>query len=106
MLVRRSGDAHKRGVRYCDARSEGLYLLRSKVPIVVLSREGLYVAFELRGIVDYTPDEVMRDAKGVQVMEVLGRNMAWLLKSIDAGRAAGIEPPAQPEQRFSTNFIR
>lgn len=72
----------------------------------MLSREGLYVAFEPRGIVDYTPDEVMRDAEGVQVMEVLGRNMAWLLKSIEAGRAAGIEPPAQPEQRFSANFIR
>lgn len=53
-----------------------------------------------------TPDEVMRNAEGVQVMEVLGRNRAWLLKSIEAGRAAGIEPPAQPEQRFSTNFIR
>lgn len=48
----------------------------------------------------------MRNAEGVQVMEVLGRNRAWLLKSIEAGRAAGIEPPAQPEQRFSTNFIR
>lgn len=53
-----------------------------------------------------SPDEVVRDAEGVQVMEALSRNMAWLLKSIDAGRAAGIEPPAAPEPRVSTNFIR
>ena len=53
-----------------------------------------------------SPDEVVRDAEGVQVMEALGRNMAWLLKSIDAGRAGGIEPPAAPEPRVSTNFIR
>ncbi len=53
-----------------------------------------------------TPDEVLRDAEGVQVMEVLGRNMAWLLKSIEAGRAAGVEPPEPIGRRVSTNFIR
>lgn len=53
-----------------------------------------------------TPDEVMRDEEGVQVMQVLGRNMAWLLRSIEAGRAAGVEPPAQPDTRIGTNFIR
>ena len=53
-----------------------------------------------------TPDEVMRDEEGVQVMQVLGRNMAWLLKSIEAGRTAGVEPPVQPSVRISTNFIR
>jgi hypothetical protein len=31
--------------------------------------------------------------------------MAWLLKSIAAGRQAGIELPA-PEKRVRTNFIR
>ena len=53
-----------------------------------------------------TPDEVVRDEEGVQVMQVLGRNMAWLLKSIEAGRTAGVEPPAQSSMRISTNFIR
>ena len=51
-------------------------------------------------------DEVMRDEEGVQVMRVLGRNMAWLLSCIEAGRAAGAEPPAPFERRVSTNFIR
>lgn len=53
-----------------------------------------------------TPDEVMRDEEGVQVMQVLGRNMAWLMKSIEAGREAGIELPEQPERRIGTNFIQ
>ena len=36
-----------------------------------------------------TPAEVMQDAEGVQIMETLGRNMAWILKCIEAGRQAG-----------------
>lgn len=31
-----------------------------------------------------TPEDVMQDAEGMQVMELLGRNMAWLLKCIAA----------------------
>ena len=47
-----------------------------------------------------TPDEVRHDLEGMQVMRTLGRNMAWLLKCIEIGRAAGIttpepEPPVQ-----------
>ena len=53
-----------------------------------------------------TPDEVRRDEEGLQIMRTLGRNMAWLLKCIEAGRAAGIEPPAPETPRVSTNFIR
>ena len=52
-----------------------------------------------------TPDEVMRDEEGVQIMRTLGRNMTWLLKCVEAGRAAGIEAPA-PEAKVRTNFIR
>lgn len=51
------------------------------------------------------PDEVMLDAEGVQIMEVLGRNMAWVLKSIEAGKRAGVEQPVA-EQKVFTNFIR
>ena len=52
-----------------------------------------------------TPDEVRRDEEGMAVMRTLGRNMAWLLKSIEAGLAAGLELPAQ-EPPVRTNFIR
>lgn len=52
-----------------------------------------------------SPAEVRQDEEGLAVMRTLGRNMAWLLKSIKAGRAAGLEPPAQ-EPPVRTNFIR
>lgn len=52
-----------------------------------------------------TPEEVQQDLEGMQIMRTLGRNMAWLLKCIEAGKQAGIALP-QPEQRISTNFIR
>ncbi len=38
-------------------------------------------------------------------MRGMGRNLAWLLKCIAAGRAAGMEPP-RAEELVSTNFIR
>lgn len=52
-----------------------------------------------------TPEEVKQDLEGMQTMRVLGRNMAWLLKSIEAGKKAGIQLP-EKEQRQMTNFIR
>ena len=52
-----------------------------------------------------TPDEVCRDLEGMQTMRQLGRNMAWLLRSIEAGREAGVELPVT-ETKIKTNFIR
>ena len=52
-----------------------------------------------------TPDEVKQDLEGMQTMRTLGLNMAWLLKSIQAGREAGLELP-QREPKVATNFIR
>lgn len=52
-----------------------------------------------------TPDEVRQDLEGLQVMRNLGRNMAWILKSIEAGKNAGITMPVQ-EERIYTNFVR
>lgn len=52
-----------------------------------------------------TPQEVLQDFEGMQTMRGLGRNMAWLLKSIQAGKKAGVVLPS-PEERIWTNFIR
>lgn len=52
-----------------------------------------------------TPEEVLRDEEGFQTMRTLGENMAWLLKCIEAGKAAGVPAPAQ-EDKIRTNFIR
>jgi len=52
-----------------------------------------------------TPDEVKQDLEGMQVMQNLGKNMAWILKSIEAGKKAGIEVPTL-DKGVRTNFIR
>ncbi len=52
-----------------------------------------------------TAEEVLQDKEGLQIMDCLGQNMAWLLRCIEAGRAAGVEmPPLAP--KIATNFIR
>ena len=52
-----------------------------------------------------TPEEVKKDLEGLQTVRVLAQNMIWLMRSIEAGRAAGVEYPTyEPKQR--TNFIR
>jgi multimeric flavodoxin WrbA len=52
-----------------------------------------------------TPEEVKQDLEGMQTMRTLGKNMAWLLKSIQAGVHAGVPLP-EKESRVATNFIR
>ena len=51
------------------------------------------------------PEETKEDKEGVQCMRILGKNMAYFLKCIEAGKNNGIAVPA-PEKRDVTNFIR
>ncbi|WP_294428454.1 flavodoxin family protein [uncultured Treponema sp.] len=50
-------------------------------------------------------DDVMKDEEGIQIMHTIGRNMAWILKSIEAGKSAGVAQP-ESEKKVWTNFIR
>ena len=52
-----------------------------------------------------TPEEVVKDEEGMQTMRLLGKNMAWLVKSIDAAKKQGIDLPCG-EDKIKTNFIR
>ncbi|MDD4850758.1 MAG: flavodoxin family protein [Gemmiger sp.] len=49
--------------------------------------------------------EAAQDAEGMQTMRNLGRNMAWLLRCIAAGKAAGVAVPTA-EATSRTSFIR
>ena len=51
-----------------------------------------------------TPEEFTQDREGIQIMEIQARNMAWLMKALEAGKKV-IPLPAQIE-RVRTNFIR
>ena len=50
------------------------------------------------------PQEAAQDGEGSQIMRVLGKNMAWLMKVLAAGKSQ-VEPVA-PEEKVMTNFIR
>ena len=73
------------------------YFLYNQMPIV--SSRYWSMAF------GNSPEEVVRDEEGMQIMQTVGKNMAWIVKSIAAGRAAGVKQPVA-EPRISTNFIR
>ena len=51
------------------------------------------------------PEDVLKDEEGMQIMRFLGRNMAYFLKCIEAGKEKYIELPKQEDINF-TNFIR
>lgn len=51
-----------------------------------------------------TPEDVQKDEEGLQIMRTLGRNMAFLMKSIALGKEKLGIP--EREARVATNFIR
>ena len=48
--------------------------------------------------------EALRDEEGAQIMRVLGKNMAWLLKLVENGKGRVAEP--EGEAKTFMNFIR
>ena len=73
------------------------YLMYNEMPVVTSNYWNM--------VHGNTPEEVLQDKEGVQIMETLGKNMAWLLKCMEAGKKAGVEEPAKPV-KVMTNFIR
>lgn len=51
-----------------------------------------------------TPEDVQKDEEGLQVMRTLGKNMAFLIKSISLGKEKFGLP--EKEKWIATNFIR
>ncbi|MGH4141024.1 flavodoxin family protein [Clostridium sp.] len=51
-----------------------------------------------------TPGEALQDEEGIQIMRVLGKNMAWLMKLVENGKE-NIKAP-EIEDKIMMNFIR
>lgn len=51
------------------------------------------------------PEEVLQDLEGLQIMQILGKNMAWMLNLLESGKKNGVKMP-EIEAKVSTNFIR
>lgn len=98
--------AHKPGAAIASARRAGTtatmdelnkYFTISQMPIVSSTYWNMVHGTH--------PEDVRQDLEGLQVMRNLARNMAWMLRCIDAGKKAGIIPP-EAEREAKTNFIR
>lgn len=50
------------------------------------------------------PGEVVKDDEGMQIMRVLGKNMAWLMKLVEFGKDH-VEAPKREDKTFM-NFVR
>lgn len=44
-------------------------------------------------VIGHNAEEVMQDTEGMEIMRTLGRNMAWMLEVLRAGREKGIALP-------------
>ena len=102
----KSAFAHKPGAAIASARRAGTtasvdvmnkYFGISEMPIVTSSYWNMVHGNQ--------PKEVEQDREGLQIMRNLGRNMAWLLKCIEAGKSKNISIP-ENEYADKTNFIR
>jgi len=51
-----------------------------------------------------TPGEMKQDSEGKQIMAVLGKNMAWIMKVVEHGKEQF--PAPEPVAKTMTNFIR
>jgi len=80
--------AHKPGAAVVSARRAGTtfaldqlnkYFMISQMPVVSSQYWNM--------VHGNTPEQVMQDTEGIQIMHTLGKNMAWLLRCIEAGKA-------------------
>lgn len=101
-----SAFSHKPGAAVVTARRAGTtaslnvlnkYMTDAQMPIVSSTYWNM--------VFGPVPELVEQDREGLQTMRNLGRNMAWLLKCIRAGRQNGIEVPFA-ETADWTNFNR
>lgn len=51
----------------------------------------------------WNPGEAVQDLEGVQIMRVLGKNMAWLMKLVEHGK--GVITPPERENKTMFSFI-
>lgn len=100
----------------------GLFRHKVGAAVVAVRRSGGLPAFEqLNNFLNYsemiiptsnywnvihgrTPGEVLKDEEGVQIMRILGRNMAWAMKLVENGKDR-VKAPEREEKHFM-NFIR
>lgn len=107
---------------YVTSTNDGMLRHKVGTAVVAVRRSGGVTTFDqLNNYINYSemlmptsnywnvihgtrPGEAMQDEEGVQIMRVLGKNMAWLMKLVENGKGLVKEP--ERENKSYTNFIR
>lgn len=107
---------------YVASANNGMFRHKVGAAVVTVRRSGGVTVFDqLNHFINYSemlmpgsnywnvahgsaPGEVLQDQEGLQIMRVLGKNMAWLLKLVEYGKAQVEAAPR--EGKVFTNFIR
>ena len=99
--------AHKPGAAVVSARRAGTTAALDQLNKYFTINQMPVVSSQYWNMVHGTSaQETAEDEEGMQIMRTRGRNMAWLLKCIEAGKRAGVCIPAAETERKRTNFIR
>ena len=95
---------HKVGAAFaCLRRSGGIEAYHQLNNYLTLGQMVITPA-QYWNVVHGNGQELLQDGEGVQILQTVGRNMAWLLKSLEAGGKT--VPLPTPPARVRTNFIR
>jgi len=107
---------------YVSSANKSLFRHKVGAAVIAVRRSGGVPAFnQLNNYISYSemlmpnsnywnvihgtkPGDAVQDDEGVQIMRVLGKNMAWLMKLVDYGKGKIEEP--EFEKKVSTSFIR
>ena len=94
---------HKVGAAVCAVRRAGFVPAVDQINKYFMMSEMFIPSGNYwNGAYGMAPGEAAKDVEGIQNLRVLGGNMAWLMKQLDAGKAS--LPPPEPKQQM--NFIR
>ncbi len=85
-------------------RSGGINALNTLNKYLSISEMMIPTANYWNQIFGMFPGDAEKDAEGCQTMQVLGKNMAYLLKMREATK--DLVPPPEPTKKVLTNFIR
>ena len=96
---------HKVGACVSAVRRSGGLPAFNQLNIYLLYSEMVIPASNYWNVIHGTkPGDTVQDEEGQQIMRVLGKNMAWLMKSLAYSKSE-ILPPEKEKKRY-TNFIR
>lgn len=107
---------------YVASKNGGLFRHKVGASLVAVRRSGGLPAFnQLNNFINYAemvmptsnywnvihgtlPGDALKDQEGIQIMRVLGKNMAWTMKSLENGKKSVKE--SEKENKIYMNFIR